>query len=55
MEQAPVLTHKSADLIAFCRAVRNHLEQASCADHISKDGTPVLCGLINEQNLQKGY
>ena len=48
MDQAPVLAHNSPDLIAFCEALRNHIEQVDCEDHISKDGSSVLCGLINE-------
>ena len=48
MDKAPVLAHNSPNLVAFCEAVRNHLETVDCADHIGKDGHPVLCGLIDE-------
>ena len=36
------------NLIAFCEAVRNYLETVECAEHISKDGQSVMCGLIDE-------
>ena len=49
INQALVVAHNRPDLIAFCEAVRNLIEQVDCADHISKDGSPVLCGLINER------
>ena len=48
MDKAPVLAHNSPNLIAFCEAVRNYLETVDCAEHISKDGQPVMCGLIDE-------
>ena len=53
LDQAPVSAHNSPDLIAFCAAGRNSLEQVDCADHISKDGSSVLCGLINERCYKK--
>ena len=49
MYQDPVMAHNSPDLIAFCEAVKNHLEQVDCADHISKVQSPVLFELINER------
>ena len=47
MEKASVLAHNSLNLIAFCEAVRNHLETVDCAEHINTDGQPVLCGLVD--------
>ena len=48
IDKAPVLAHNSPDLVSFCEAVRNHLETVDCAKHISTDGSPVLCELIDE-------
>ena len=47
-DKVHVLAHNSPNLLAFCEAVSNHLETVDCAEHISKDGKPVLCGLIDE-------
>ena len=47
IDLAPVLAHNSPDLISFCEAVRNYLAQFDCAEHISMDGSPVQCGLID--------
>ena len=48
IDKAPVLAHNSPDLISFREAVKNHLETVDCANHISLDGNPVLCKLIDE-------
>ena len=54
IKKALVLAHNSPNLIAFCEAVKNHLETVDCAEHITKDGQPVLCGLIDEGCYKDG-
>ena len=55
LDLAPILAHNSPDILAFCEAVRNHLEQFDCANYISKDGSAVLCAQIDETDYRNDY
>ena len=56
MDLAPTLAHNSPNILAFCEAVRNHLEQYDCAKHISKDNiSAVLCELIDENDYKEDF